>query len=108
MALTAETRARGGRRAGAGRKKDEFKAAFDAAAQKLVTPAQMEALVRSLVERALAGDTRAAALLFDRLLGKVESRVQVGGDADGPQRVVVVFDEEALTGRPEVSDHERF
>jgi hypothetical protein len=88
----------GGARPGAGRKPDDFKKLFDAAARKAVTPAKMTALVESTLEQALGGNVKAQALLYDRLLGRVENQVRVSGDPTAPLRVVVTFDDGALVG----------
>ena len=77
----------GGKRPGAGRKPDQFKRLFEQAAKKVVTAAAMEEIVRSVVDNARQGDTKAQALLFDRLLGKAVQPVT--GEDGGPIAISV-------------------
>lgn len=89
------TSARGGKRAGAGRKPDQFKKAFEAAAKRIITQDEMDALVASTLSEAKSGNVKAAALLFDRLLGKVPQAIT--GDSTAPITVRIVYDDTAIT-----------
>lgn len=82
---------RGGTRTGAGRKPDEFKRMFDQAISKVVTAAEAEAVVRSLLTEAKSGNVKAQTVLLDRILGKVPQGVQLAGDAGGPIEIIVTY-----------------
>jgi len=79
----------GGSRPGAGRKKDVFKHLFDNAAKKVMTPAAMERLLQTTYDAAINDkDMKAAALLFDRLLGKAPQSIT--GEDGGALEIRVI------------------
>lgn len=82
---------RGGARQGAGRKPDQWQAMFNKAAADAVTPDRMKALVESLLSDATTGNTKAAGILLDRLLGKVPQSLQHEGGGGGPLEIIVKY-----------------
>lgn len=82
---------RGGARAGAGRKPDPFKNLLNVAIKNIVNQEEMDAVVRSLVDKAKSGDVQAANSLFDRMVGKVPQAVQHQGDTTAPFKIIVEY-----------------
>jgi hypothetical protein len=80
---------RGGARPGAGRKPCAVKAARERILDETLPEAALRRIIQALVDAAVAGDVKAAALLLAYRWGKPTEKVEVAGSGGGPLSVFV-------------------
>lgn len=74
--------ARGGPRPGSGRKSDALKAELQDLIRETVPREKLKSIIEVMSHLANAGDTKAAAWLFDRLYGRPVQHLEVSDEAE--------------------------